>query len=479
MKKQILILVPFIMVMVFCNQQRTGGNSRTQDTGMSNKNSVEKSQKKESEASYNLDNELLAKNTIFIDPSYSGTEKGTKEQPFKDFKRVNWKNGISVLVKRGTQMFTGYSIRPDAESIVIGAYGNGNRPIIKSTLTGDQKIIDLGGLSNITVSDLEIVSLNNALTCFHLYDSKNGKLVNCKVSGSQWGIRNLNSSGTFQVINCEVSNTGDDGIFIKNVDTVEFSGNHVYDVNQKYHINPSEKFSGGDCIQLFNVKYFKISGNKLDHGSTGNKFCFISNGDEDKRATGIIEKNTFLRKGSGILVYLDVADNILIKQNRFLNAEIALYNHSADAKIYYNEFVNINGNVLMIDSKGFGKLTQVINNTFANINNLSNFYKEDVLFVNNIFYKCSGTMFTGTSGKKPEYNCFFDVKNDKDLIGDSSIFADPLFKNADSLDFSLKKNSPCISRGKAEILLNLNTKQNRTANKSAVDIGAHVFTTGN
>jgi hypothetical protein len=413
--------------------------------------------------------------TVYIDQHYRGIKKGTISQPFNSWKDLVWKEGYTYLFKCGSVFDVNYRLRPGANRITIGAYGIGERPLFRSSVQSGEKVIDLAHYKDMVVRDIEVESTNNALTCLSFMFNKGGEVINCKLHGAEWGIRNINSSGQFRIVNCEIYMIGDDGCFIMNLDSLELVGTNIHDINQKYFINTDESFSGGDCLQMLDVKYFYIHDNTLDHGATGNKFCIIAAClDTVSPAHGLIEHNHLIRK-DGILIYLGRVENVLIRYNRFENAEIAIYNRSDSPLIFYNEFINITSNVFMLGGTQ-GSLTKIYNNTFVNINNLSNDYKDNVNFENNIISNCYGILFRGNSNSLIDYNCYFQV-NKLGLfnIGNHSIKTDPMFKAVLNFDLSLKNGSPCIGLGINLLNSYKDMDGNLVPKNTSPDIGAHEF----
>jgi hypothetical protein len=412
-------------------------------------------------------------NIIYIDPGYYDVKEGTILKPFNSWDDIQWKEGYTYLFKRGSTLQVNFKMRPNANNITIGAYGLGARPIIKSSVPNSEKVLDLGSLKNVIIKDLEIESTNNAQSCLHFFNSTGGTIINCKIHGGEWGVRNVASTGLFRIINCEIYITGDDGCFTKELDSIEVTGTYIHDVNQKYFINTSESFSGGDCLQLESVKYFNIHDNLIDHSRTGNKFCIISNSDKlDFIATGLIERNHLLRDNLGNLIYLDHTKNVLIINNCFENAEIAIYNRSENPNIYFNEFINIKE--LVFELLGpVGSNATIINNTFFNIRNLLSLTHETVSFINNIVFNCYGNFQSGEAKLNQDYNCFFNASEVKKNIGEHSFQADALFVDTAKNDFRLRNHSPCIGKGldNLDIFKIINGENNFEG--QPIDIGAH------
>ena len=78
---------------------------------------------------------------IYIDPEYTGINKGTLAQPLNSWNAIQWKDGYSYLLKRGSTIKVDYKLRPGASNITIGAYGEGKKPLIKSSVQNTEKVI--------------------------------------------------------------------------------------------------------------------------------------------------------------------------------------------------------------------------------------------------------------------------------------------------------------------------------------------------
>src|ERR1035437_522847 len=133
---------------------------------------------------------------VYLDPQYTGVKNGTMAQPFNSWADVNWTDGLTCLIKAGSVLNVNYSLRPTTNRVTIGSYGTGNRPHIISSVPNGQKVLDLGGLTDVTIQDLEIESTNNAQSCIHLFNNVRGRVINCNVHGSEWGIRNVDRKST-------------------------------------------------------------------------------------------------------------------------------------------------------------------------------------------------------------------------------------------------------------------------------------------
>src|ERR1035437_5947385 len=422
---------------------------------------------------------------IYIDPTTPVNGTGTQASPlngstFQAQYGQPWKANATYLFKKGTTLDVKYKLWIQANNITLGAYGTGNRPIIRSAVNNSDKVLDMGNMKDITIRDLEIFSTANSCAIINFMYNVRCAVINCKIHDGEWGIRNMNSSGQFRVLNCEVYNTGDDGCFIANMDSLEFGGNYIHDVNYKYFVNPSELYAAGDGCQLGNIQNFYIHDNTIDHSGTGDKFCLLLNTDQyGFSGKGIIERNVFIRDQTGastIIFYSNFADNsnTIIRYNKFVGADVAISNHSKNMQVYYNEFINIYG--MAFDAAApAGSKSNIFNNTFYNVGTLVFGYGETVNFKNNIVYNCTGTAFVGGSNINPDYNCYYKISNyGITNTGAHSISADPKFNNVSTLDFSLQSSSPCINRG-INVLGTYKDFDGSATIGSAVDMGALEF----
>jgi hypothetical protein len=153
------------------------------------------------------------------------------------------------------------------------------------------------------------------------------------------------------------------------------------------------------------------------------------------------------------------------------------YDLSSSSRIYYNEFINLSEYAMIFGGAGNkGLNTQVLNNTFYNINNLTDAYLNVITFQNNIFSNCYGTLFQPYTTPSADYNCYYKVANiGTSNTGSHSIQADPMFNNVSSLLFDLESVSPCIGAGIKIWPSYKDIDGNIVPIGTTVDIGAHEY----
>lgn len=333
----------------------------------------------------------VGQTTIFIDPSYTGSIKnGSLKNPYNSWDSVSWASNLTYLQKAGTNFITnGGLIITGMHDITLGSYGTGKKPLILSSGSDGCKVIDITSCFNMAIKGLEIKSATGHATAAISIDgtgSANNLIEGCIIRDVQWGIRILTCSSGNRISNCEVLNTQNDGIFIKDVLDIEISYCKVYNVNLSYHINPDQSYSSGDNIQIasMNNMFFNIHHNVLDHSSTGNKFCFIVWGNN---YSGILENNIIIGNSSHVTsgIYLHpTKGTINVRYNYIKACNYGIYSNATDLKVYYNIFSR-NNNAIEFLSNG---IMDVQNNVFFyNITNCISSRKESsVVSKNNIFY---------------------------------------------------------------------------------------------
>lgn len=402
--------------------------------------------------------------TFYIDPDYTGsTQNGTIESPFKSWTSVIWNNGNTYLQKAGTTCNTnGSLVITSKNGITIGAYGNGSKPKLISSGGTSTKVIDITSCYNMIISGLEVASVSGQVTAAILIDgngSANNLIEHCILRDVQWGIRILTTSAGNRILNCEVYNTQDDGIYIKDTPDIEIGYCNIYRVNLKYFVNPDQSYSAGDNIQIAstNSHHFNIHHNTLDHSYTGNKFCFIAWGNN---YSGILEHNVMTGNRSQVTscIYLSpTSGSVTMRYNSVKEGNYGVYAYVSDFRVYYNEFT---GNKTALCVLNNYHLLAENNIFYNNINTaISGLSNSSVTSKNNIFftaanakaYSTNGTLTSNFNVFNKEFSGFINghgtlnswrANSGQDM---NSLVSDPLFIDASTGNFMLQPQSPCIN----------------------------------
>jgi hypothetical protein len=400
---------------------------------------------------------------IFIDPSNSdAVEDGSVEHPYHTFANIKWKDSAVYVLKKGTTIETG-TVVISTDNVTLASYGDGAKPIIKSTSQDHAVSTYWTGGSNITIRDIEIYA-PDAVSCIIFKDnSTNAKVINCTLHGSTWGLRALNYIDNLYIFNTEIFDIKDDGMFIKNTDNIEVANCYIHKVNQNW-VNSStpESVAGGDGIQLENCNHWHIHHTYIDRSDNGNKFCFISNNpDQDD---GIFEHNLLSGpKVNGFSIYIGDGTNLIIRYNYIIGpSNSPLYSHASGLKVYYNVFRDISGPLFASSS------AEIYNNLFYHMS--MGVQGGTIIARNNIFDLGSAdlTRFK-VSNLTEDHNLFVYGSATK-----NSIVGDPKYVDAANDDFHLEYGSDCIDNG-IDIGFTEDIDGTNVPKSNAPDIGPYEF----
>jgi hypothetical protein len=277
-------------------------------------------------------------NIIYIDPGYRGVSTGSLTQPFKSWDDITFRDNTAYLQKRGTKVTLSAS-RTLTNRILLGAYGEGDRPVIEGKDLDSYYMFRFAGNDNI-IRDLQLVSAKGGRQ-YHGVSSVYAALETVRSA------RNVIYNNVFirasivswsthlRILNNDVYYTSKDGIFLENSDFVEVGNNRVIRPNQSYHEwtgagTCPEAVCTGDAILMHYVTNWYVYNNFLLRDDTGNKFAFISN----SGGNGLIECNTMVGPsqpgfGNAILYLGENQENITIRYNHLIGpASRVLYTHA-------------------------------------------------------------------------------------------------------------------------------------------------------
>ncbi len=309
-------------------------------------------------------------NIIYINPNYSGESDGSFERPYRTLNHAPQRTNTAYLIKRGTSytVTTGhYEFK--VGNILIGTYGEGDRPAIKASGRGG--LVFSGG--NIVVRDIVVSYIQFGKMNEH---EPGGTAFNVKMSSSWVWSRNV------RFIGCEVSGASRNGIFIQQLDlsadnNIEIAYCHIHRVNQKWTPTTDQTVASGDGIQIttFRGKYH-IHNSIVDRSDTGNKFSIIVNPHHNgvHSVDGIIENCQLygpmpVPDGGAILYFGNVIGgnknnhHTIIIRNNYMSGSsydgtrytgTAVYSNSSKFQIYKNVITNV-ANPLRLGNEAFGK----------------------------------------------------------------------------------------------------------------------------
>jgi hypothetical protein len=412
---------------------------------------------------------INASDTIFIDPSLISpkTETGTFKNPFTSWSKVNFKAGNTYAQKRGTKDTVDHLFL-NAGNIVLTCYGTGNIPVIFCNTKQRKSAISCWKLSGIKLQNLEIIAPYATSCIYFNHGNSNHVIDSCILHESQWGIRITSGKNSgHKILNSEIYNITDDGIFIQDAHKIEVAYCYVHHVNTKWKSpDTSEKIAPGDGVQFSRCNYWHVHHNLIDRRSSGNKFCFISNNPD--QTDGILEHNIFYCPAiNGSCVYFHNGSGIHVRYNYFFgnNTATAIYHRSRNLEVYYNVFSTFKSAVVSLDESQ----CIVTNNTFFDVK--YGLKGKNFKSVNNLFDIKNVSQVPHFKVKSIE------VKNNHYTSGNykgKASRGEPGFKNNKKGAFMLKTGSPCIDKGVSTKYL-YDIQGNKVPNGSKPDIGAFEY----
>jgi parallel beta-helix repeat protein len=134
-------------------------------------------------------NQIKRSNAVYIDPDNMNDplEDGSASHPFDAWSDVRWTDGGEYLQKKGTEAGIA-KINIGANAVSMGAYGEGDMPVIVST--ADDFVFTAFEKNNITIRDLEIRGESAVSLVYFLGATCNNNIIEgCRFSGAENGIR--------------------------------------------------------------------------------------------------------------------------------------------------------------------------------------------------------------------------------------------------------------------------------------------------
>ncbi len=364
---------------------------------------------------------VLFADTIYVDPSITAGGEGTIDSPYKSWNDVLWKPGNTYLQKRGTTYKSTIKVDNTGLSyawIVIGAYGDGAKPLIT---TNDQLGIEISDVSYIKIQDLRIETTG-----------QDRYFKNSGIKG------NRGSYNTFE--NLEIGPAAGHGIYVQDKNFVVVRRCYFH------HAGTKDEWDSCDNIHLENCHDYLVEycishdcqqGAEYDASDGGNGYTTgtwrynIGYDSEDNDAWSHFKMSGHHPKSSVLLLY-----NIAYGCNR--GPGYALQEELTATAI---------GNVAYDCQYGFQQK-----------------HSENII-KNNIAMNCRiGLYIDGPNPKASDYNIWYNndrfgiIQDGQEFhnIGEwrsysgkdkNSLNVDPMFADPMNADFTLKPASPAIDNG--------------------------------
>ena len=433
-----------------------------------------------------------AQQTYYISSSGNDANSGTSEsRPWKSMAKINsvsFGPGDKILFKRGDRW--GQELLPRSsgspgKSIVIGAYGSGNKPIIAPT--SGPYAVNVRIRSYILIENLHVIAPPKGHGIALRGDARGNEVRYCLVEGNK---SNDSQSGiTFSVIlegkygtsnqvhNNEVFNffegiVGSGGL--KNGGLVE--NNYIHDARPGGEDGIVAKRGDFEGLIIRNneIKGWRDDGIDL-YG--GNNVIVEYNLVHDVASQLNGSGNGIKAGGTGVK-----SENCIIRYNKVYNLNPSSSsglkngistNGGDKAQIYGNLIYNVKGEAIAIPKES-NDITIYHNTAISNSKEALYVGGTNVTIRNNIFWG-GGRDLNINQPVKGSNNLFVDGAKQTKYAGSNDITApaSQVFANVSGKDYHLKAGSPAIDKGM--VISGYNASIEKISIKGAPDIGAYEF----
>ncbi len=293
----------------------------------------------------------LSADTVYINSEATMNGNGSMDSPFNQLPDIT--SNTTYLIKCNTTLPVNQNIDIGFKhDIAFSSWGRGDKPVI-SAGEGVKKLFNIYDSEHIIFENLELKGSRSqvcGIGCGATSEGKDILIRNVRVHDFIWGIRALANVSGIKIINSEIYNTLDDGIFMKKADSILIQNCRIYRINQNWLLKGhSQKVAAGDCIQLESCSRWVVKDNILDRSDTGNKFALIANNGD--RIGGKVLNNIiytpFNSGDGGAGIYMSGGlDGVLISGNEIYGftgekAVSGIYLKSGGYKIVHNTFINV------------------------------------------------------------------------------------------------------------------------------------------
>lgn len=338
-----------------------------------------------------------------------------------------------------------------SENKGTGMVLNGGEHKISNTEIRNNKIgIEISKDAKIKIEKCKIE--NNEEIGIYATNSKVEFVENVIKANGKSGMR-LEMCKETEIKKNEITENNREGLLVLNSKDIKVYGNNIYK-NKKYGIRATES----EAEIKSNLLKENIEGIRIVHSR-----CLIdSNSIETNSKFGInistcdsiVVKNNLIKNNKSHGILCKYSHSVKIERNTLSDNKNGIYARNSSGEIMYNV---ISGNsrygiYCRTNSKFLIKNNTIVKNRFSGVFAIEG---AEVNLVNNIIALNGWGIVTVTEGYTPgtahtEFNCVWSNKNANYAgITDTTknIRKNPLFVNPEN-DFRLRKNSPCIGKGK-------------------------------
>lgn len=280
----------------------------------------------------------MAAGQVHIDPTAPAGGDGTAGHPLASLP-ARLESDTTYLLRRGTTLVCeSVDLR---SGVTIGAFGDGPRPRVESRAAERKSAFSGWRVANVVIRELDIRA-PTAVSGIIFAESRDCRVEGCRVTGSHWGLRLMPGSSDLTITGCEIADILDDGIFAQRAAGLTIDHCRIERVNRNWQ-EPytSQKEAAGDSIQFDGCDRWHVHHNWLDRSDSGNKFCFIANGEASQ---GVFEYNLLTGPQTtgdgGASIYLGHGGQGFVIRYNLIAAPSpgGIYHHTTGLQVYGNVF---------------------------------------------------------------------------------------------------------------------------------------------
>ncbi len=442
--------------------------------------------------------------TVYISGLAADGGNGSKKFPYNDWDDFSFTSKTAYLFKRGGTMDINSTKAIKVDSVYIGGYGSGDRPLFYGK--GTNKHFYFCGTQQY-IQGIDVMCQDTG-TCF-TFQGDSTKFLwadSIEMSHSWWGT-NPGGYGKIILSNIHIHRIRVDGLYADSNDTLIIKNAYIHDINRWYDWIQNINSSGGDCIQGENNGYVVIDGCTLDHSDNPGKFALIQNGAD----TVNVFNSILYGYDSTAVVYAGSSNRGMHFENcKFIGSKYGIWNFGnmvVKNCVFKSNWIHCikgpNGvicNSVFADNPGGRKYLETKYNSTT-----GEYYADTATsrgialpftgiphaqIYNNIFYNIKQSMECFTkyidSTVMVYNNDYYNDPNEFDdqplsQVGNNIFTVEPKFDTSkgDTTDFYLSKESELIDAGfdllSIGIELTSDINGNKRPNGSGYDIGAYEY----
>ncbi len=235
----------------------------------------------------------------YIDPEAAAGGDGSLEAPFLSWDEARpLQSDTAYLQRRGTEIVLTSPVELTAGNILVGAYGEGPRPVLQAHPDLGSRMVNIASNDNVVrdlhlyvdeethddlVADDFIHQGYHGISTPYIAEpgSPNQPARNVIYNNVLYRSVLLHWGREVRILHNDVFFTHQNGMFLQNAEHVEVAYNRIIHPNHSFHLFEGPEICDqticwGDGIQFSRVHHWYVHNNFIDRADTPNKATFIA-----------------------------------------------------------------------------------------------------------------------------------------------------------------------------------------------------------